>query len=161
MRNRNGVMLSPFPFEPPMRTAGDLRVIIDTREQRPYRLAGAVRRCLSTGDYSIAGYEDCIAVERKSLADLLSCIGRDRARFERELARLACLKFPALVIEADLSAVLAGNGRSLVHPSAVLGSLVGWSLKYRLPVWFAGNRRIARLLIERLLAKAAEYAKGD
>ena len=50
-------------------------IIVDLRERRPYRFHGAITKALSTGDYSILGLENCIALERKSLPDLLSVIG--------------------------------------------------------------------------------------
>ncbi|HEY1192336.1 MAG TPA: hypothetical protein VGE74_32230, partial [Gemmata sp.] len=69
--------------ERPVRFPGT--ILIDTREQQPYTFAGfrADKRDgggplvvdtetvgLSSGDYSLAGYADRIAVERKSLNDL-------------------------------------------------------------------------------------------
>ena len=100
-------------------------VLVDTREQRPYAFASlrtdaaqgrrplavsVVRGALSAGDYSIAGcspgpdgrsWAAQIAVERKSLKDLLSTLSQARDRFERELNRLNELGFAAVVVEAD------------------------------------------------------------
>ena len=48
--------------------AGPATIIIDTREQEGYsfdsRLAATVRRALPAGDYSVAGLEGLVAVER-------------------------------------------------------------------------------------------------
>jgi len=52
----------------------------------------SVTGTLATGDYSIAELESVVAIERKSQADMLSCIGGERERFEREVQRL--LSFP-------------------------------------------------------------------
>lgn len=64
-------------------------IVVDTREQTPYEFATMVcdkadgggplyvptlRAGLPTGDYSLAGYEDMVAVERKSLADLFGTL---------------------------------------------------------------------------------------
>ncbi len=59
--------------------------VIDTREQLPLDLTPlrAVEGTLTTGDYSVVGLEHVVAIERKSLPDLLGCIGR-----ARQLARL-------------------------------------------------------------------------
>ena len=69
-----------------------MKILIDTREQAPFaftheRYAGTTIEAgtLDTGDYSLAGLTDLVAVERKSLPDLVACLGRERERFEREL----------------------------------------------------------------------------
>jgi uncharacterized protein (DUF433 family) len=57
-----------------------LIAVIDTREQGPLNLSPlrTVRRTLLTGDYSVRGLESVVAVERKSLADLVACTGLQR-----------------------------------------------------------------------------------
>ena len=61
--------------------------IIDSREQLPLDLAPlqTVPGTLTTGDYSVKGLESIVAIERKSLSDLLSCIGTSRERFDKEI----------------------------------------------------------------------------
>jgi ERCC4-type nuclease len=139
-------------------------ITVDTREQRPFTWPNSERTSLATGDYSIRSgnrdFRERIAIERKSIDDLLSCIGQHRARFERELERLNQIQFSALVVEASLRDVLT-PGRSEIHPNAVLGSLVAWSWKFRLPIWLCGDRRLAQMVTERLLTKAAKYAAED
>jgi hypothetical protein len=78
-------------------------------------------------------------------------------RFERELDRLAALKYGALVIETTLASVLDGCPRSDVHPSAALGSLISWSVKGRLPVFFCGNRKLAAHVTAKLLEKCLRH----
>ena len=67
-------------------------VIVDTREQEPYgfdpKLVTPVRRALPAGDYSVAGLEWTVAVERKTLDDFVGTVIRARGRFYRELRRL-------------------------------------------------------------------------
>ncbi len=141
----------------------DITPIVDTREQRPLKLPGAVRGTLPTGDYCCClAHLGTVAIERKSAVDLFACVGRERERFERELARLAALRFRALVIEADLGELLeTPPARSHVHPSAVLGSLTAWSWRYSLPVWFASDRITATRLVLRLLALAHKELTAD
>jgi len=136
-------------------------IVIDTREQKPFRFEGAVTKALSTGDYRVEGLENIISVERKSLSDLLGCIGQGRERFERELQRLSAMPYPALVIEASLAEVLRGTRHTSAHPSSILGLLVNWSWKYKVGIWFCGNRDLAQMVTERLLIKAAQYATQD
>lgn len=132
-------------------------IVIDSREQQPLSFPAEVPVVvagLASGDYSLEGYEDRIALERKSLSDLLACVGRERERFERELVRLWALDYAALVIEATLEEVLAGRpDRTLVSGRAAVGSLLAWSVDYRLPVFFCGDRRLAAALVLKVLRK--------
>jgi DNA excision repair protein ERCC-4 len=131
--------------------------VIDSREQLPFSFPNAIVEALPTADYSVQGFTDQIAVERKSLPDLAGCIGGERARFQRELLRLSQIQYRALVVEATLANTLSPAYRQL-HPQAILGSLVAWSLKYQLPIWFASERDLAQQLTAKLLTKAYEYA---
>jgi ERCC4-type nuclease len=135
----------------------DLVILCDTREQLPLTLPNFRRATLATGDYSVEGYEQLIAVERKSHADFAMCVGQERERFERCLARLATMEYPALVLECGLSDLLAGTRYSAVHPASVAGSLIAWSTKYRLPVWLAGNRDNAAMVVTKILHAAVRY----
>jgi DNA excision repair protein ERCC-4 len=107
----------------------DLVAIIDTREQLELDLSPlqVERSTLETGDYSIKGLEHVVRVERKSLDDLLSCIGRERSRFDREIQRLLSFPVRVLVIEASWSDLESGLWlRSRITPEQVIGSLLGW-----------------------------------
>jgi ERCC4-type nuclease len=132
-------------------------ILCDTREQLPLALPNSRRATLATGDYSVEGYEQLIAVERKSHADFVMCVGAERERFERCLARLATYEYPALVLECGLSDLLAGTRYSAVHPASVVGSLIAWSTKYRLPIWLAGNREHAAMVVTKILHNAVKY----
>ncbi|MHC5059364.1 MAG: ERCC4 domain-containing protein, partial [Planctomycetota bacterium] len=99
----------------------------------------------------IQGLEDVVAIERKSKTDLYGTIGRGRARFEKEIERLAAMELPAVVLECDLSSLLRPPERSRVSPSSVLNSLIAWSVRHRIPVWPCPGRRFAELVTYRLL----------
>jgi DNA excision repair protein ERCC-4 len=131
-------------------------ILIDTREQRPLVLPNSRRATLATGDYSVEGYVERIAVERKSLEDVYGCFGASRDRFERELGRLALIEFRALVIEANMAHVLQGTKYSAVHPHSAIGSLISWSVRYKLPVWFCGDRRGAAGTVRKILYAAVK-----
>src|SRR6185295_15323074 len=98
--------------------------LIDPREQNPWTLSPLQTRSatLPTGDYSVAGLENVIAIEHKSLSDLLGCIGGERERFDREVVRLLGYPVLALIVEASWADVERGDWRSQVKPSAVVGS---------------------------------------
>ena len=130
--------------------------IIDTREQTPLNLEPlqVVLGTLATGDYSIQGLQDVIAIERKSLGDMLSCVGTSRARFDREVQRLLAFPVRALVVEASWADIEAGEWRSKVTPKAAEGSLLGW-VAQGLPVIMAGSHERAGRYVARLLFIAA------
>jgi ERCC4-type nuclease len=128
-------------------------VVIDTREQRPYAFPGAVPGTLPTGDYSLLGFEHQVAVERKSKSDAYSSLGRDRARFRREAERLGAMPFGAIVVEADTVDFLRPPPFSQLAPTAALHSLLSWSVRFRLPVFFAGDREHGAMITLQLLHK--------
>jgi len=122
-------------------------IVIDTREGEPYsfdpRLAGAVRRALAAGDYSLAGLEDQVAVERKTLDDFVSTVIHRRRRFRQELRKLSRCRAACVVVEAELLDVLGKRYRSEARPEAVVGSTLSILLDYGVPVAFCGNRQAA------------------
>lgn len=141
-------------------TPPDLVVAIDTREQKPYRFARSEVKTLASGDYSIVGLEDRVAVERKTKQDAYSSLGLGRARFERELQRLARFDYAAIVIETSLPDFLQAPGFSRMNPRAAARSLIAWSVKYRVCVFFAGDRRHGNALTRQLLEKFWRYQGG-
>jgi ERCC4-type nuclease len=110
---------------------------------------------LDVGDYSIRGLEHLVTVERKSVGDLLACVGRERERFKRELQRLRAYRFRLLVVQGDAATLAAGQWRSALRPSHVLGSLAAWCAQYQLPVWLAGDHDGAACFTERFLYQTA------
>jgi len=126
-------------------------IVVDTRESLPLGFPGSTRKALATGDYSVAGMEGRVAIERKTLGDFYACVGRERERFERELERLAAMDYAAVVIEACLSDILHGTEFSRVHPMSAIGSILGWSVKHRLPFFLAEDRRRCRSMVYHLL----------
>lgn len=132
------------------------RILIDTREQMPWRFSESVdveTVTLDTGDYSIAGCTDLVRIERKSLPDLVACVGPSRERFEDELRRLEAFPVRALIVEASLEAIAAHAYRSETRPASVIGSLVAWQVDRRLPVVLAGDWESAALVAEKILTR--------
>ena len=136
-----------------------LRIVIDSREQIPYEFSGVecIVKGLSSGDYSIENLEDEVAVERKNLSDAYGSIGVGRERFERELARLSEMTYAAIVIESSLKDFLVAPAYSDLNPKAAIGSLLAWSVKFRLPIFFCGDRAHAQATTLKLLEKYAKY----
>ena len=131
-----------------------MKIKIDTREQKPYSFTSASETgTLAVGDYSLSGLEDHIAIERKSLDDLIGCLTHDRERFEKELHKARALDYFALVIEGSLSDIVNGRYRSEMLPKAAVQSLMAFSIRYRLPIFFCDSRAYAQRVTESLLIK--------
>lgn len=147
--------------------ASPFLIVIDDREKTPYSFSGlradAAKKNrpllistttgrLDSGDYSIAGYESLVAVERKSLEDLYSTLGGNRERFEAEHERLACLEFAAVVIEASWDEIIAAPPlRSQLNPKTVHRTSISWAIRYGVH-WIAmGSRRAAEIETYRIL----------
>lgn len=127
-------------------------VIVDSREQTPWDLSPlkVVPGTLCTGDVALASAPNIARIERKSLDDLLGCVGRDRDRFDREMQRMLSFPIRVLVIEADWTELEQGNWRSKLTPEHVIGSLMGWAAQ-GISIHAAGDhtragRHAARLL---------------
>jgi len=141
--------------------ASKIIVAIDTREQRPYHFPHSEVKTLVTGDYSILGLEDKIAIERKSKEDAYSSLGQGRVRFERELERLSQFDYAAIVIEASLPDFLQAPVFSQMNPKSATASIIAWSVKYRVCIFFAGDRRHGNALTKQLLEKYWRYHSRD
>ena len=84
-----------------------MRFLVDTSEKKPWpapKHREMIRGNLQFGDYSIEGYESRVAVERKSLDDLVGSMLSMRPmgwpRFSSRLAEFARLDFACVVVEA-------------------------------------------------------------
>ena len=142
-----------------------MQVIVDTREQRPFNFeherydVQIQPWTLTVGDYSLRGLEDKVAVERKSLPDLVQCLGRERERFERELLRGAALDAFAVVVEASWSDLANGNFRSQLNPHAACQSVLAFMARYRTAFLFAGSRPAAEYVTWGFLRQYLEGAR--
>jgi DNA excision repair protein ERCC-4 len=121
-----------------------LKIVCDSREQAPFRFenfpAVVTVAGLEAGDYSLAGFERRIAIERKSLDDLLHSISTERPRFERELARLRGFDSAAVVCESPAAALRSGNYRAKLNPEAGWQSVLAFSMRYRIAFIFCDSR---------------------
>lgn len=140
-----------------------MKILIDSREQNPYSFSGfdvePITTALPSGDYSLPGFTDRVAVERKELNDLLGCLTHDRDRFKRELERLRSYESAALVIEAPFEAIAAGAYRSRMVPEAAIQSLYAIMAAYRMPVFFAGDRDGGEQFVFDFLRHCARHAE--
>ncbi len=121
-------------------------VVIDTREQTPLFTQSLqkglmiVRDTLDVGDYSIRGFEHQIAVERKTIPDLLNCLGNDRERFKRELEKLKPLEWRVITVEGTEDELLQFHDFSLIHPETTRQSIVSINIRYGIQFYFSSKR---------------------
>jgi len=135
-----------------------MKIIIDTREQCPLDFAAfpdvvALPGSLQTGDYSVVGLEHLVAVERKSLSDLVASLTHERERFERELQRAAGLRCFCVVVESAFTELLHGKYRSKANPHALAQSLAAFQVRYRVPFVFTDNAEGAAYWTHSVLSK--------
>lgn len=135
-----------------------MRILIDSREQLPFSFSRyeveTEPATLPVGDYSLPGFQDRVAIERKSLDDLVGCLmGENRARFERELSKARHYELFAVVVEAPLSAVFQGRYRSEMKAEAALQSIITFQVRYRVPFMWCGNRAGAEYVTHGLISK--------
>ena len=132
-----------------------LRVVVDSREQAPFTFSGLPVEvevgALEAGDYSVRGFERRVAVERKALGDLVGCLGADRQRFERELARLRGYDEAAVVVEAPAVALRTGRYLGRLDSGAAWQSVLAFSMRYRMPFIFCADRADAEAVTFDLL----------
>ncbi len=137
-----------------------MRILMDSRESAdPHPWAAHFsedvrieRGTLETGDFALAALPDAAVVERKAVGDLLACLGKERARFERELQRGRYVGRLVVVCDGSMADLLCearrrGGGMS---DASIIGTLAAFQRRYA-PFFFAGSVRVAAEFTERLL----------
>jgi len=129
-------------------------IIVDTREQKPLWNKGIKIKGLSTGDYSIDGYEDKICIERKSIGDLFGTLGQGNKRFKKELERGRELDYFAIIIEGSFRDVRDKNFDGSYHTKmkgyVIIKILFTLIVKYKIHVFFCNDRNESRAVIKQL-----------
>lgn len=131
-------------------------IVVDTREKDPWRFTARVcvkRATLETGDYSLAGFEGVVAIERKTREDLVNTLIHARDRFEEELRRFRSFRYAAVFVESDFGPILAGDYRSAASPRAVVSSLASIMADFGVMVVPCGSRANAAALAEDVLVR--------
>src|SRR6266536_1910706 len=149
---------------PPARAAGiaELEIVVDSHEQYPYRFTSqqvrTVRRALPCGDYGlIAGGRLVAAVERKSMADLVTSLTGGKLRYA--LADLAALPRAAIVVEDRYSQIFT---QQRVRPALVADGLAELQVRWpNVPIVYAETRPLAEEWTYRYLAAAYAWAAAE
>jgi hypothetical protein len=149
---------------PTARAAGiaELQILIDTREQYAYRFAtqqaSTVKHALPCGDYGIAIDDRFVAaVERKSLADLVSSLINGKLRYA--LGELAALPRAAVVVEDRYSQIFKLDR---IRPAVVADGIAELQIRWpAVPIVFAETRQLAEEFTYRYLAAAHAWAETE
>jgi ERCC4 domain len=142
-------------------THGDLLIAVDSREHYPWRFsrqkATTERRPLRSGDYGVFLDDELVAVvERKSLADLVSCLVDGSITYL--LAELAALPRAAVVVEDRFSSVFKLEH---VQPGWVAELLAAVQVRYpNVPIVFCESRPLAEEWAFRWLGAALTYSQA-
>ncbi len=145
-------------------------IIVDTREKTPWSwenddaFEAVIYKKLDGGDYSIAGLEDILVVERKATVDeLFVNFTTNKERLKAEFERLEKHKFKIFVIEETCDDVFNPykyfinkkkiNKRSPRMPVAVVASaLTNLMLEHNVHIIFGGSR--AQAMVRGILLRA-------
>ena len=135
-----------------------MKILVDSREQLSYTFERfdhvAIQAVgLPIGDYSLPGFEDKVSIERKTLEDLVSCLGKGRKRFEMELLNSRPYELFVVVIEANMEAVMLGRYRSQISPHSAMQSIVAFQIRYGTPFIWAGSSESGEYITYSLLQK--------
>lgn len=128
----------------------DFTVLRDQREKQPWNLGDRSVEAthLETGDYTVSGYEDQFAVERKSLEDLANSMGNHRDRFEDECRRARSFDHPLYVLIEDQRWKVAKYMKkghsphyySQLYPATIINTIPSWESKYNVRFFWSGSR---------------------
>lgn len=131
-----------------------ITAIIDTKEKQPLPLEqhglNVIRKSLPFGDYTLLGLEQYLAIERKTIPDLVACCGKERGRFNRELLALRGYPWRMVIIEGSISQIMHREYRSTLEPDTITASITRW-LDIGIPFVFADDRYAAALIVAKLL----------
>lgn len=138
-------------------------IVTDTREQTPWTFPEGqhvITSKLDAGDYSVEGYENAVAIERKTLNDYCNTVIGQKKRFDRELDKLQAYRYPLIVVEANVSDIVEQRYTCKSHPMSILGRTIAIMTYRGIPVVFWGNRQTAQWLAEKWLRKVWEREMG-
>ena len=156
----SNVSPKPYTFQ------DDFCLVIDTREQHPLfhplpKGLLVVRDTLTHGDYSIRGFENKIAIERKKMSDLMSYIGIERDKTAVKLHAMKDLYFKALVVEEAWDDLFLPKQYSKVPAEVIRQALVSFNVRFGLHIFVHPYREvIERWVLDRLLYAHKQFRKA-
>ena len=133
----------------------EYKTIVDSKEKTPLRFENSIRKSLETGDYSIEGEENQIAIERKSIPDLIKTLTYGHARFKRELQRAFDFEYFAIIVEGSYTALIdkmfVGAEYTQVKTQTISRILFTIHMKYKVPIFFSNGKFETKKIVKELL----------
>jgi len=155
----------------PKLTVGKYVILQDDREKMPWsflRFAFTIKKKrLKVGDYTFEGFEDLVAIEKKSgLEELLSDLTAGyRPTFERFLKKLSKVPIRIIIVEDNLSNlskaiyILRRKTKSQLTENTICYWLAKIVMQYKIPVLFVGPKSMNQeTAILRMFEMALEQA---
>lgn len=160
----------------------DFTILIDSQEKQPWTFQGFTEgerpvivpyrwQTLGPthGDYTVAGCEDFVHIERKSIADAQGTFlshGERRERWERTLEYLAEIPSGHVVVEGTIGQCVAtinprGTRSLMALRNEFVGSLISWQDTYLVQFWFIDTPRLAERWAYRLLKRGFRKHTGQ
>ncbi len=132
---------------------------VHTPDHRPPRCEGTIIDTLQTGDYSLVGYTDILAIERKfSFSELWgNYSSKKRPAFEEEMERMSQIKHSYIIIESLFTPDIMELSPPQFSKGVPGKSLVRWlmylSVKYGVHIIPAGacSHKIAQMICEEVV----------
>lgn len=135
----------------PFKIPQGFTLIIDTREQRPLFTSSnkpkdlpILSQKLNYGDYSIRGFTDKFAIERKQISDFYSYIGKEREKTVQKMNEFdAIIKsggWVGLIIECSEEEILWGLMISKVSPEVARQAINSFRVRYNIHIYYSKNR---------------------
>ena len=114
-------------------------------------------------NYSQLGLDRKFLIEKKnSLDEIIGNFTTNRERFKREFERVSDEQQLHIVIEnATWKKVLNGSYRSKMHPKSLLASILTWSIRYRVPVWFTTPTETGEMIYSLLKYELMGFLKNN
>lgn len=133
-------------------------ICVDSREQQPWSFSSEVDVergvTLPTSDYSLRNYTHLVAIERKSISDLVgSCASKERERFWECMRRLKEYEHKALIVEGSADMIWCGSYRSNATPKSVMATTLAMHVDFGIAVIWAGDRQQAAWTCEWMLTR--------
>lgn len=158
-----------------------MTVLVDTREQPTERFHKRTegfqcpfeRKCLPYGDYSAqyidldgktVSLENKVAIERKKdLDEICMCFTRERARFEREFQRAKDDKarMYLLIENENWEKALNWKYRSQFNPKALKASLLAWTARYGLHIFYCKEETTGGMIRDILYYELKEILQNE
>ena len=148
-----------------------LTILIDTREQKPIdfshdKLIAQEIATLSTGDYTLKGFEDIVCIERKGcVEEFANNLGRDLKRFKNELERMQSFAHRYIICEFPISHLIKypyhSNNKKLqnivmINGKYLLKTIIEIQMDYNVDIVFCDDRNHAEKVIVSIFKRVKE-----